>query len=926
MSDKNHPQKDRPRFVYDHSPSGALPPNVVGTESSKYTVLVKHIPASRFGTLRAEPYITQSTEKLRKLACLTFTEQAAVESCMNGDRQSYNLNGYPISVQRYLPAGLTFTESYRLLLSFIETSLNVVPTEDDIRSYFETNYGKVKAFAWTSEHTAMIDFEDYDAVDRAVLNSIIHTINGANIRLEKVKSSFVRATYLQPIADGTRYCVRVRNIPSHVSGERLATAFNSNVWDVLIRKGRFLERDPMEAWILNIPTMFEAEQLALSVTDIDEVNIQCEAMKEPINEWTLCSGNRDGWCKHDRECIYRHITCVSGDECKNEECPFSHSKQRKIIPVPRYRPAGPVEQQYRIKIDGIPYNMTPTELVVELKKQPPSLVKFIEAPEVPKGSTTRHFYVTRQAAEKLARTRVFQWHNYPIRESYIVKCQLEYDRIATTDHLSAAVEADIQTNNQRLRSMFAPLSPGPKEINGMPSKWIWTNRLLSNETSRVYLVYPSELADDRLGAMKLFRPANDLDLKRAKRELLALKVLENSITSLNNSVVVHVYQSNVLDATRKKGQPLWIITQITSELTLEDYVNQYKSQVTFENILNIICQLLELIQQCHKHHIIHRNLQPRNVLVARNQDRVSSTSIKLTLIDFSVAWFDHQQKSTDDQDDLKIIEQAIDEHSSRTGNNMCNILQRLLMARTAEQRRDSSIDSLSICYILFWLLTEEWPDCVNYTGFPHRDDEKQQKIHEKLGEFQNTGHIRQQIMHIFDRSFDPSDKKWSVDELWTYLNEIHKSMVDFEAAHLHDLFPLIPNITSLAKDDQYARFVTLIAFIKQRFIQQYSSCVKWSNSGNKWSNKNKDIEVKNTDELTYGYQDRHCSTPIICLVQFDLEPATFFVGSMDSMGTMDLKILCNVEKGTDDMDVSMHFDLAVKRLVRDKLKQDYSLL
>ena len=99
--------------------------------------------------------------------------------------------------------------------------------------------------------------------------------------------------------------------------------------------------------------------------------------------------------------------------------------------------------------------MTPTELVVELKKQPPSLVKFIEAPEVPKGSTTRHFYVTRQAAEKLARTRVFQWHNYPIRDSYIVKCQLEYDRIATTDLLSAAVEAGMQTDNQRLRSVFA---------------------------------------------------------------------------------------------------------------------------------------------------------------------------------------------------------------------------------------------------------------------------------------------------------------------------------------------------------------------------------------------------------------------------------------------------------------------------------------
>jgi hypothetical protein len=36
-------------------------------------------------------------------------------------------------------------------------------------------------------------FFSYDSVDRAVLSSVTHTINGVKVRLEKVKSSIVRA-------------------------------------------------------------------------------------------------------------------------------------------------------------------------------------------------------------------------------------------------------------------------------------------------------------------------------------------------------------------------------------------------------------------------------------------------------------------------------------------------------------------------------------------------------------------------------------------------------------------------------------------------------------------------------------------------------------------------------------------------------------
>jgi hypothetical protein len=118
----------------------------------------------------------------------------------------------------------------------------------------------------------------------------------------------------------------------------------------------------------------------------------------------------------------------------------------------------PIDQHYRIKIDGLPYNTTAMELLTDLKKQPLNLLNSIETPEMPKGATTRYFYLVRQAAEKLARKRVFEWHNYPIRENYLVKCQLEYDR-APIEQLSPDISspsvAVLQTNNQRLRTVFA---------------------------------------------------------------------------------------------------------------------------------------------------------------------------------------------------------------------------------------------------------------------------------------------------------------------------------------------------------------------------------------------------------------------------------------------------------------------------------------
>ena len=177
-------------------------------------------------------------------------------------------------------------------------------------------------------------------------------------------------------------------------------------------------------------------------------------------------------------------------------------------------------------------------------------------------------------------------------------------------------------------------------------------------------------------------------------------------------------------------------------------------------------------------------------------------------------------------------------------------------------------------------------------------------------------------MQIFDRTFGSLENLWSVDELLDHLKKIETLFDEFETAQLDALFPISTTTTTLLINDTYARIVALIARIKQQFAQQYSTCIKWSNSSSKWSNRNKDIEVRNTDELNYNYQERQCTIPIICLAKIESDQTTLFLGTSTSDETIELKPLCNLNKETNDMDISKCFDNAVKKLVREKLKQE----
>jgi hypothetical protein len=107
-----------------------------------------------------------------------------------------------------------------------------------------------------------------------------------------------------------------------------------------------------------------------------------------------------------------------------------------------------IEWQYRIKIDGLPLDITRDTLI----NRWPDLARQEYNIEIPKSSSTvstRHVYLVRQKAEKLSRERIRAWHTQEFSAGYKVKCQLEYDRYEAEEIYSPDDDPE------------SPLSPPP---------------------------------------------------------------------------------------------------------------------------------------------------------------------------------------------------------------------------------------------------------------------------------------------------------------------------------------------------------------------------------------------------------------------------------------------------------------------------------
>lgn len=132
-----------------------------------------------------------------------------------------------------------------------------------------------------------------------------------------------------------------------------------------------------------------------------------------------------------------------------------------------------------------------------------------------------------------------------------------------------------------------------------------TQSLGEGGMANVYLAH--DLILDRDVSVKLLR----LDLrddphtiKRFQREGLAA-------TELVNPNIVSVY-----DVGEENGMQ-YLVMEYVKGMDLKAYIQQH-FPIPYQEVINIMSQVLSAVQVAHEHNIIHRDLKPQNILIDEN--------------------------------------------------------------------------------------------------------------------------------------------------------------------------------------------------------------------------------------------------------------------------------------------------------------------
>jgi len=153
---------------------------------------------------------------------------------------------------------------------------------------------------------------------------------------------------------------------------------------------------------------------------------------------------------------------------------------------------------------------------------------------------------------------------------------------------------------------------------------------------------------------------------------------------------------------------------------LSDYIKSNK--VDLRKALQITQQLLNIIKQIHARNVIHRDIQPKNILIK---------PANMMLINFSSAWINDNQQI-----------QSIEDFNHQLGNNFYRMPQFEKRPDETEQNEDNhqlqqfrhspTIDTTGICAILFWLITGHEPkESQDIWGHPPHKLRDNPKIIEK---------------------------------------------------------------------------------------------------------------------------------------------------------------------------------------------------
>lgn len=109
---------------------------------------------------------------------------------------------------------------------------------------------------------------------------------------------------------------------------------------------------------------------------------------------------------------------------------------------------------------------------------------------------------------------------------------------------------------------------------------------------------------NRFVAVKILRPEYTNDEEFVKRFLIEAQ----SVASLSHPNIVSIYDVG------HENNLHYIVMEFVSGVTLKDYISR-KGTIPWKDAVNIAIQICSAIEHAHRHHIVHRDIKPHNILL-----------------------------------------------------------------------------------------------------------------------------------------------------------------------------------------------------------------------------------------------------------------------------------------------------------------------
>ena len=158
----------------------------------------------------------------------------------------------------------------------------------------------------------------------------------------------------------------------------------------------------------------------------------------------------------------------------------------------------------------------------------------------------------------------------------------------------------------------------------LSNRYTITQSIGQGGMAKVYLA--RDLILDRDVAVKVLKydfQDNNEAIQRFQREAMAASQL------LHHNIV------EVYDVDQEDGQQ-YIVMEYVKGTDLKQYIKD-NAPITLELVVSIMSQILSAIELAHKHHLIHRDIKPQNILITENnQVKITDFGIAIAVTDTSI--------------------------------------------------------------------------------------------------------------------------------------------------------------------------------------------------------------------------------------------------------------------------------------------------